>query len=175
MPFRSFHSSNLLYIAICAASIAAFALVGIYPNMRLIHQLDEDIEDLNAQAKTQEILFPVFKDLLKEAQQSVPDNLPLPDKRQMANNNLSSINTIFNQIALDNKVEFKNATPDARSYLEESGFLTMNVSFGGDFFDFRNLLFSICRLPYLESIDQLRIETIGDKKVITLKLQLSQK
>ena len=78
-------------------------------------------------------------------------------------------------MALDNKVEFKNATPDARSYLEESGFLTMNVSFGGDFFDFRNLLFSICRLPYLESIDQLRIETIGDKKVITLKLQLSQK
>ncbi len=165
----------MVYIVICAACIAAFALVGIYPNERLINQIDTDIETLRAQAKTQEVLFPVFKDLLKEAQQSVPESLPIPDKGQMADNAITRINTIFNEIATENKVEFSNATPDARSYLEESGFLTINVSFGGDFFDFRNLLFSICRLPYLESIDQLRIETIGDKKLINLKLRLSQK
>lgn len=175
MPSPSIHKNNILYIAICAACIAAFALVGIYPNEQLINQIDADIEALNAQVKTQEILSPIFKDLLKETQQSIPENLPIPDKGQMANNAINRINTIFNQIAIDNKVEFRNAIPDARSYLEESGFLTINVSFGGDFFDFRNLLFSICRLPYLESIDQLHIETIGDKKVINLKLRLSQK
>lgn len=175
MPSPSIHSSNILFIVICVACIAAFALVGIYPNERLMNQMEEDIEALNAQAKTQEVLFPVFKDLLNEAQQSIPENLPIPDKGQMADNAINRINSIFNQIAVENKVEFRNATPDARSYMEESGFLTINVSFGGDFFDFRHLLYSICRLPYLESIDQLRIDTIGDKKVINLKLRLSQK
>lgn len=169
------HSGNLLYIAICAASIATFALVGIYPNARLMTQLDSEIEDLNAQAKTQEILFPVFKELLNESEQLVPQNLPVPDKGQMASNTLSGITTVFNRIAAENKVEFINAAPDARSYLEDSGFLTMNVSFAGDFFNFRNLLLSISRLPYLAAVDELRIETTGNRKVITLKLRLSQK
>ena len=175
MANRSIHSSNLVYIVICTLCIAAFGLIGIFPNARLMAQLDSDIQELNTKARAQEILFPVFNELLKEAQKTVPQNLPLPEKGQMAANDLSGINTIFNRIAAENKVELKNAAPDARSYLEDSGFLTMNVSFGGDFFNFRTLLLSICRLPYLEFIDQVRIESLEGQEVISMKLRLSQK
>lgn len=174
MAFRAMHPNNLVYIGICVACLAAFAVVGIIPNTRQMAQLEADIEVLNAQAKTQEILFPVFKELLREAQQSVPEQLLLPDKDTSANVDLGSINAVFSRIAAENRVDFRSATPDASSYLEEGGALTMNVSFSGDFFAFRNLLLSICRLPYLASIDRVRVETVSDRKVIALQLRLSQ-
>jgi hypothetical protein len=174
MTFFKLHRSNLVYIAICTASIAAFFLVGIYPNSRSMDQLEESIVDLSAKVKDQELLYPVYQELIKQVQQKIPKELPVPAQKKISRDALGNINGVFMEIAKQSQVTFENAVPDPSSYLEEGGLLTINVRFSGDFFHFRELIFDLCRLPYLDSIDQMQIESVDNMKRIALKLRLIQ-
>ena len=77
-------------------------------------------------------------------------------------------------MANESEVLFESAVPDASSYLDESGQLTISVTFSGDFFNFRRLLLGICKLPYLKSIDELKLMTDSTVRRIQLKLRLNQ-
>jgi hypothetical protein len=174
MPNLRIHPSNIIYSAICLAGVAAFYFVGIYPNMKAMNQIDESIVSLSQKVESQALLYPVYKKLIKDVQQSIPEKLPLPGRHKIARSDLGRINEIFTKMAKNHDVVFESAIPDASSYLDESGNLSLNVNFNGDFFNFQNLLFDICRMPYLESIKQMRIETDKVKKRLLLKLVLAK-
>jgi hypothetical protein len=168
------HPSNLIYVIICILGVVVFALVGIYPNSAAMESLEADIAELNKKVQTQELLFPVYQKLIKEVTQKIPSKLPLPDKSQSTQNDLGRINEIFSKLADESDVIFSSATPDAVSYLEDQENLTMNVNFSGDFFKLRKLLLSVCRLPYLGVIEEMRLETDQGKKRLSFKLKLKQ-
>lgn len=81
---------------------------------------------------------------------------------------------MFNKLAEQSGVTFSSAIPDASNYLQDKGYLTMKIDFIGDFFNLRRLLLSICQLPYLESIDQMRIETLQQQKRMSFKMKIAQ-
>ena len=168
------HSSNLIYIIICTLGILIFAVVGIYPNSTAMDRLEADIAELNTKVQTQELLFPVYQQLIREVTQKIPSTLPLPDKSQSAQKDLGRINEMFTKMAEESDVVFSSAAPDAASYLEDTGHLTMNVNFSGDFFKLRKLLLSVCRLPQLDSIEEMRLETDQGNKRLSFKLKLAQ-
>ena len=165
MALPKISSSNILYAAVCLVGIAAFFLVGIYPNMRSQDQLDADVATLSQKVQSQELLYPIYRQLIK---------LLLPDEGKLSSGDLNQISDMFRDIATKSDVVFEHAVPDASSYLEDAGYLTMHVSFSGDFFNFNKLLFNLCGLPYLESIDQMRIESGQANKLIDFKLKLVQ-
>lgn len=167
-------TSNLIYLAICLLGILALCLVGIWPNSTAIKAADKEIEQLSQQVKTQELLYPVYRELIKEATQKTPLKLPVPDKDKIPHNDLSLVNKAFREIAKENKVSFTSAVPDASSYLEDTGHLVMNVEYGGDFFQMRGLILRICQLPYLESIEEMTLETVQDTKRMVFKLKFVQ-
>lgn len=164
------HISNLLYLA----GIIAFFLVGIYPGITALNDVEEEITELNQKVETQELLYPVYLKLLAEVTRTMPTKLRLPERKKISQNDLNYINNTFAQLASDSGVSFVNAIPDARSYLEGMGFLSMNITFSGDFFDLRKLILDICRLPYVESIDEMRIETYNDEKRISFTVKVNQ-
>jgi len=164
----------MIYIGVCAVGIIAFALVGIVPDSEALHQLDEDIAQLNQKVQAQELLHPIYKELIKQVQQKTPAELPLPQNKNIAKKEIADINTLFASLADQSDVTFVSAVPDPVSYLEESGHLTMNVTYGGDFFNFRKLLMNVCKMPYLRSIERMQVTTDGDVKRIQLKLLLDQ-
>lgn len=168
------HPSNWVYIGICIVSIAAFSLVGIYPNAQSLKQMDKNIAELQHDLKEQELLNPVYRQLVKEVQQQIPPNLPLPKEEKAARETLGNLNAVFQTIADRNGVVLESAVPDARSYLGDSGYVILDARFRGDFFRFRDLLASILTIPYLEHVDQMLIETKGREKVMALKLRLAQ-
>lgn len=168
------HSSNFLYLGLCFIGIIAFLLVGIYPNLKAIDEIDEEISLLKQKAQEQELLYPVFQKLLVEITHKIPTKLTIPEKRKISHNDLSHINSTFLSLASKNKVSFVHAIPDASNYLEDKGFLTMNVAFTGDFFNFRNLILDICYLPYLESIEKMQIETLKEHKRISFTIKVAQ-
>jgi hypothetical protein len=174
MALPKISSSNILYAAVCLVGIAAFFLVGIYPNMRSQDQLDADVTTLSQKVQSQELLYPIYRQLIKEVQQPIPTKLLLPDEGKLSSGDLNQISDMFRDIATKSDVVFEHAVPDASSYLEDAGYLTMHVSFSGDFFNFNKLLFNLCGLPYLESIDQMRIESEQANKLIDFKLKLVQ-
>ena len=168
------HPSNLIYVLICLLGVVIFALVGIYPNSAAMEGMEADIAELNKKVQTQELLFPVYQKLIKEVTQKIPSKLPLPNKSQSTQNDLGRINELFSKLAEESDVTFSSAAPDAVSYLEDTEHLTMNVYFSGDFFKLRKLLLNVCRLPYLGSIEEMRLETDQGKKRLSFKLKLKQ-
>jgi hypothetical protein len=174
MAAPKIHPSNLLYLGICAFGIFAFAMVGIFPNLSASRQLDEELTELNQQVQAQELLYPIYVELMRQFQQPTPANLSLPQSGKIAKNKISDLNAQFAQLARDSDVDFEKATPDPISYQEESSRITMNVTFNGDFFNFRKLLMNICQLPFLNSVGQMNISVHGNTKNIELKLLLDQ-
>ena len=130
--------------------------------------------DLNRKVNEQELLYPVYRQLIKEVQQAVPGDLPLPQNAKADRNAIGNLTELFQTIARQNGVVLESAVPDARSYLEDSGYIILNTRFRGDFFRFRSLLVAIFNIPYLENIDNMIIETKGREKEIALKLRLAQ-
>jgi uncharacterized membrane protein len=175
MALSKISSTNILYVLVCLVGIAAFFLVGIYPNMRSMDQLDAEVTTLTHKVQSQELLYPVYRELIKEVQQPISTKLLLPDEGKLSSRGLNQLSDMFRDIATKSDVVFESAVPDASSYLEDAGYLTMHVSFSGDFFNFHKLLFNLCGLPYLESIDQMRIESEQSNKLIVFKLKLVQK
>lgn len=164
----------MVYLAICLIGILALCLVGIWPNSAAIKYADKEIEQLSQEVKIQELLYPVYRELIKEATQKTPLKLPVPEKSKIPRNDLSLVNKVFQEIARENNVSFNSAVPDASSYLEDTGHLVMNVEYGADFFQMRGLMLRICQLPYLESIEEMTVETAQDKKRVILKLKFLQ-
>ncbi len=168
------HPSNLVYLAICILGIATFIFVAIYPNSRTMKEMDKEIIGLNHKVQAQELLHPVFRELIKEVTQKVPTKLPLPDKNKISHNDLAQINKMFLEWASESGVTFSSAIPDPSSYLDDTGYLTLNVAFVGDFFNLRKILLKVCRLPYLEFIEEIQLKTENQGKRMAFKLKIAQ-
>lgn len=175
MALPKISSSNLVYLAICVAGIVAFFFVGIFPNIRFMNELKTEARELTQKVRSQELLYPIYRQLIKEVQQPIPTKLVLPEKASLSQEELNRINAIFRRTAENSGTVFLRAVPDASSYLEDAEHLSVQVSFKGDFFNLRNLLFDLCALPFLDAIDQMRIESETGEKMIALKLSLLQK
>ena len=174
MAIPKIHSSNLIYLAVCGAGVIAFLLVAVFPNMSAMGQMETDIAQLSQKVQHQELLHPLYMELIKRVQQNVPQDLPMPTGSKVSKREIADIGEVFQTLAKESGVIFVNATPDVSSYLEDSGHLTMNVAYEGDFFNFRKLLLKICQLPYLRAIYQMQVKTEKDMKRIQLKLSLNQ-
>ena len=174
MALPKVHSSNLIYLAICGAGVIAFLLVAILPNISATDRIEKDIDQLSQKVQTQELLNPIYRELIKRVQQEMPQDLPLPAPIKISKKEIADINNVFMAFAKESGVNFISAVPDASSYLEESGRLTMNVAYEGDFFNFRKLLLGICKLPYVRAIEQMQVSAETEIKKIQLKLSLDQ-
>ncbi|MBI5894511.1 MAG: hypothetical protein HZB24_00340 [Desulfobacterales bacterium] len=174
MAFPKVHSSNLIYLVICGTGVIAFLLVAILPNLSAMDQIEADISQLSQKVQNQDLLHPIYMELMKRVQQKTPQDLPFPAKSKISKKEIAGMDAVFQALAKESGVTFISAVPDASSYLEESGHLTMNVAYEGDFFNFKKLLVDICKLPYLRSIEQMQVKTEADTKKIQLKLSLDQ-
>lgn len=168
------HPQNLIYLFICGAAILVFGLLFILPNATAMSEMDAEIEALQTKIQEQELLNPIYRELIRQAQKKMPGDLPLPQTGKIEQRTLAEINDVFNEMARENGVLFESAVPDASSYMDESGQLTMSVTFSGDFFQFRELLLDICKLPYLKSMDEFKLVTDNAVKRLQLKLRLNQ-
>ena len=165
----------MLYLGVCLVGIVAFFFVGIYPNINSLREMDQEIENLNQEVQTQELLFPVYLKLLADITNKIPTKLSVPEREKISDNDLGRINAMFAKLASESKVSFINAVADASDYLDDTGRLSMTATFAGDFFDLRQLILKICRLPYLESIDEMQIVSLEGRKQIKFKIKVSQK
>jgi Tfp pilus assembly protein PilO len=175
MVLKKSNVSNIVYLMICVIGILAFFLVGVYPNMQSMDELEEETIRLTQQVQAQELLYPIYRQLVKGVQHPVPSELTLPEREALSQDDFSKINDLFYKLGLQCNVAFISAVPDAETYLEDNGHLTLHVSFKGDYFNFRQLLLDVCMLPYLETIEHMSIETESSGKIILLKLRLFQR
>ena len=72
------HPQNLIYLVTCCGGILAFVFLFILPNSASITELENEADLLQLKIQEQELLNPVYRELIKQAQQKMPSDLPLP-------------------------------------------------------------------------------------------------
>jgi len=163
---------SLFYFALFGVVILVIILVMIYPDHRTLKALDKNIKQLNTKIETQKLLFPLFQKMLTEIDLKLPEGVSFPKKEKLTQEKTESIVSVFHEMAGKTGLEIVEVSPDVESTLNGSGFLLMNVVVKGDFFKLREFLLELENLPYLEKIEQIKLQTIEGGKEGRLKIWL---
>jgi hypothetical protein len=159
---------NLVF---CCVGIAILTGAGIYPSYRALGELDRDIARYRAEIESQKLLFPVFIQLLKRSRQKSPPLLSVPDPERLPRGDTSGLSARFRQIAADNGITVNRLTPNVESLVDAAGRLKMEADLTGAFQDIRNFLIQIGSVPYLESLEFLRIQASPGKELLSVTMR----
>ena len=154
-----------------------FILFIVYPYQISLTEMDMEINKLNAEIEAQEILYPVFINLLKKTQFEEQEEFPRAKKTKIARDDTSKILSVFQEIAQKSNFKLTDILPDTDSAIKGSGSLLVNVIMNGEFFYFRDFLFDLDKLPYIEHVERVQIQRAvqeSEELEFRLKIWLAQ-
>jgi hypothetical protein len=172
MEIGKFSQRSLFYFALFGAVILFVVLLLIYPDYRTLAVLDQNIKQLNARIETQKMLFPLFQKMLTEIDFKLPEGAAFPKTKKLSQEQAESMVSVFHELAGKSGLKVVEVSPDVESSLNGSGFVLMNIVVRGDFFTLRELLLELGNLPYLEKIEQIKLQNTEDGKELRLKIWL---
>ena len=157
----------------CGGGILAFVLLGIVPSHMKLRELDLEISTVKTRIEEQESLFPVFQDLLQKERMLYELGLLLPSTRsRLSQDQIGGISGTLGQTAEKCNLEIINVATDLKSLEADVKTLRVRASVKGEFLQFRCFLLELNRLPYLQSIDELRVLQMSDAEELQLTLSL---
>lgn len=170
----AFSQRSLVYFAVFGVVIATIALLLIYPDYRTLVAVDRNIQRLSARIEIHNTFFPVFQKMLTESNPELPEGVTLLKDEKLSQEKAEGIVSIFYDLSQKTGVQVMEASPDVESTLNGSGFLLLNVAVKGDFFKLQEFLLAIGSLPYLEKIEQIRLQAVEGGKEARLRLWLAK-
>ena len=137
--------------------------------------MDKEIDTIERQIKEQKILFPVYENLLKEGKFKKPGTLPYPQKAKLGRHETERIYLIFGDKARKSNLSLVDVIPDVESLSESSESLIVNLLIKGNLLDFRDFLVRLGEIPYVENIEEIKIQPTEGVKDFRLKVSLALK
>ncbi|MBW2514358.1 MAG: hypothetical protein JRE21_07285 [Deltaproteobacteria bacterium] len=174
MAIRKLPTRNLMVIILFGAGILFFVLLSIFPNYIAYSNIENEIDTLKNQIEEQKILSPIFTALSDKAGFKEPDNLPFPEKKKLPKDETRNLSGIIQDIILSNDFNINSILTDVSGLMDGSGILKMNIDISGDFMRLRDLMLQFGTLPYLDHIENIRVDNTDDRQRILLKLWISQ-
>lgn len=172
MEIVKFSQRSLFYFALFGVVILVIILLMIYPDYRTLAALDKNIKQLNTKIETHELLSPLFQKMLTEVELKLPEGVAFPKAEKLSQEKAERIVSVFHELAGKSGIKVVEVSPDVESTLDGSGFVLMNVVVTGDFFKLREFLMELGNLPYLEKIEQIKLQNIDGGKEVRLKIWL---
>lgn len=167
-------SETLVYLMLCGGGILAFILLAILPYKQALRQMDEDIQNINAQINEQKVLLPIFKDLLNQIRAESPQGLPVAPKSKLEHNAADKLAAIFQKMARSSHLRLNKFIPDLNTFVDNTGVLKVTVIVSGDFLDLRPFFLKLAQIPYLEHIEQVAIRTVTNLKEANFMIWMAQ-
>jgi len=166
------YGRGAVYLIISAVIVVAFILLVLYPYYRSLGRLDMEIVRTKRSIDTRKVFLPLYYKLVEKSKSGVSDKLPLPDRKKLSKGDINSIPSVLKGIAIKSGTEILFVNPDVTTLMAEPGFVSVNTTAKGDFFNFRNFLIEIGKLPYLRGIEKIEIQQKGADKELTIKMWL---
>ncbi len=170
---RKIPMESVAYLLICVLGIFAFNLIGPYMSGKSLVEMDMKIKKLQIQREKQQLLYPFYQKLLKKLQIKESRILPYPSKSKFPRDKTDKISSIFCEIAQKINLETISVIPDVKSIANGSGLFLINILMKGNFFDFRKFLIELGGNPYLQHIEEIKIQQIPGGKEFRLKIWLA--
>jgi hypothetical protein len=162
-------NQSLILIAAGIVVLAVFALVFIVPSYRDIAKLDLEIGKAKFKIETQEKLGPLYKGL-EEKLKRIDRQATLSPLQPIPKSQLSSFNGAISGIALRSKLSLLSVYPETLS--TDAGSTVYNVNLRGNFSDFRNFLKEVGKLTYVDSVQEIQINTGKGSREFNIKIKL---
>lgn len=171
------HRNNILFLVICLAAMGLVFFLTVGKDLRSREALEERMRDATRRVETQRLLAPLLTKLQTgegdedaAAESGDQGGVPLPDGELTADR----YETIIGQIIRQCDLEQVSLGPDLQSVLMNTDTLLVDLTARGYFSDFRRLLLTLARLPFLSEIERFSIEqpADSDRPEMNLKLNL---
>ena len=149
---------NVMRLLVClGALLVAFALL-VYPEMRAITQVEEQILSTQARIEKQKILFPVYRDLLDAYHNATLDTLPRVARKPLAQAEMGGVATTIAGIAREQGLDVRSVTPNPDTLAAGDGLIQVRCTMSGDLAGLRNFYLSLGTLPSLAHVERLQVE-----------------
>jgi hypothetical protein len=164
---------TLLYLSVSIFIIMIFLLMIVYPYYKSLGTLDKEIAVMYERAERQKVLLPLYMKLVEKSGQSVPDKLFLPARESLPKNNIDLVPPLIKGIARKSGMQAVVVNPDLTTLTTTKGFLLTHATVRGGFFDIRNFLIELGKVPSLDHIEEIEIQKKAIDYECKLKLWLS--
>ena len=169
---RKIPMESIGYLLICTLGILAFILIGPYVSGKFLIKMDMEIKKLQIQREKKQLLYPFYQKVFKKLQIE-PKKLPSPPKSTFPRDKTDKISSIFSEILQKINLETISIIPDVKSIANGSNLFFVNLVVKGNFFDFRTFLIELGGNPYLQHIEEIKIQQVPGDKKLSLKIWLA--
>jgi hypothetical protein len=164
---------SLWYLIICGGIILLFLLVVIFPINRYQANRAGEVKKMEYQIEAQKELGPIYLTLLKTTENKNPRVLPNPPKTTISRAEADKFQNAFKTIAEKFGLRIVSSTPDMSTLTSSSQFLLHNAVLKGEFANFRKMLIGLGALPYLDRIEEIRIQQYPDAMEFRIKIWIA--
>jgi hypothetical protein len=161
---------SIKYFLICLFGVAIFVFVGILPSQWSLKGLDQDIKSLEFKVEEQKMLLPVYETLKKKGTKKVSSILPLPAKTPLSRDQLPKLSLTLRDIARQSNMEVIKLIPDLKSLSSDSKSLSVDMTFNGEWSNFRKFLLALEAIPFFENIEEVSIRQLSQGTELSLKI-----
>ncbi len=164
---------SVTYLMICSGIIVIIVLVGIFPLYRYTSNQAAEIKKIEYQIEEQKGLGPVSLNIQKAMESKDLKVLPNPKKTTISREEAAKFQNVFRSIAGQSGLMTISLTPDLNSMAGSSKFFLHNAVLKGEFVNFRKMLIDLSAIPYLDRIEEIRIQQNSDSMEFRIKIWLA--
>jgi len=164
---------SLWYLIICGGIILLFLLVVIFPVYQYQTSSANEVKKMEYQIEAQKELGPIYLTLLKTMENKNPRVLPNPPKTTIPRVESGKFQNTLKTIAEKSGLRIVSSTPDLSTLTNSSPSLLYNTVLKGEFANFRKMLIELGALPYLDKIEEIRIQQNPDSMEFRVKIWIA--
>jgi len=161
------------YLIIYGGIVLIFILVLIFPLYRYTSNQAGEITKIKYQIEERKGLGPVYLNLQKAMESKDLQVLPNPKKITITSEEAAKFQNVFRTIAEKSGLMTISLTPDLSTMAGSSKFLLNNAVVKGEFANFRKMLIALATIPYLDRIEEIRIQQRSDSMEFRIKIWLA--
>ena len=164
---------SLWYLMICGGIVVIFLLVGVFPLYRYNSNQASEIKKIEYQIEEQKRLGPVYFNMQKTLESKDLQVLPNPKKITISREEAAKFQSVFRTIAGKSGLMIISLTPDSSTMAGSSKMFLHNAVVKGEFANFRKMLIALTAIPYLDRIEEIRIQQNFDSMEFRIKIWLA--
>jgi len=159
---------SLILLSAGVTLIVLFILFFIVPSTKQIANLDNAIGMAKLKIETQEKLGPLYKGL-NEKLKKIDTKTSMVSKQPLSKTQVNSVSGVVSGMAQKTNLSLLSFYPETSV---EGSSTIYYVSLRGNFIDFRNFLKQIGSLPYVDSVQEIKVNTGKGSREFNLKVKL---
>ncbi|MCP3873009.1 MAG: hypothetical protein GY699_07630 [Desulfobacteraceae bacterium] len=164
---------NKRYVGALILTITSMILFVLVPDYLKNRKLDAKVKTLTQTQDIQIKLRPLYDQISLKADFEKLPGLSVPKKGWFNRSEIRNIPRIFKYLAQKNKLKCLQSRPDVDTLIGNSKIMLISIVLKGEFERFRDFLFDITDLDYLDSMEEIKFVSEQTDKKYTLKIWIA--